>query len=331
MKEETKNEFMKVIQKTRELLEKNSEWRERYAGYAKNISDNSPTIKKIRSSFHEWSPLNVYLNISSAKSAKNSVGFELRYMGQTVAKLTGNSDKGHKLSTRGHEQENEDNFDCSIRLSGADWCGEDAKQFRNYFKHRTGARKDGARGNEEHRLQSMLLTGFSRREDKIIRHIRPVTMGGVRFPMPTPISASNPKDIKYSKQHGGGIDILTRTGTGGKATHLCIMELKKKAELPRAAMKQAIAYATFIRELLRSDAAVAWWELFGFKGKVPKPLELYVACVMPSNDNNEYSFGNEELNIDGDTIKLHYLYFYLTEGNDQIRIKPGDTTLAVME
>ncbi|MCJ7575800.1 MAG: hypothetical protein MUO80_03845 [Dehalococcoidia bacterium] len=316
MKEVMKNEFMQVIEETRALLKENSEWKERYAGYAEEIRNNFSTIKGVRSTFREWSPLNVYLNISSAKSAKHSVGFELRYMGQTVARLTANKDGKHKLSTtRKFKDTNQRDFQCQICLSSADWGGRDARQFRGFF--RKGPPRTGTKGNEEHNVQSMLLTEFSIGEDKVIRHIRPVTISGVRFPMPTPISASNPKNMKYSKHHGGGLDILVRTGTGGKATRLCIMELKdenERREPPQKAIQQAIAYATFIRELLRSDSGRDWWRLFGFHGEIPEPLELYAACVMPSNDNNDYSFRNMELKIEGDIIKLHYLYFSRENG-----------------
>jgi len=154
--------------------------------------------------------------------------------------------------------------------------------------------------------------------------------------MPTPISASKHEPVKYSGIHGGGIDILARTGTGGKATHLCIMELKDentKREPPKEVVKQAIAYATFIRELLHSDAGVKWWNLFGFRGeRVPEPLELYAAIVMPSNKNNDITFQNMELSIENDTIKLHYIYFddeYFIKEN-KIRIKPGDATIGVV-
>jgi hypothetical protein len=329
MKEVMKNEFMQVAEKTRARLKENSEWKERYAGYAREISDNRSTIRDVRSTFREWSPLNVYLNISSAKKAKHSVGFELRYMGQTVARLTGNKDGKHKLTTtKKLEETNQRDFDCRICLSSVDWGGKDAKQFRDYFRNRTGARKAGAKGNEEHNLQSMLLTEFSIGEDKVIRHIRPVTIGGVRFPVPTPISASNPTAIKYSGTRGGGIDILARTGTGGRGTHLCIMELKINSgrKESKAAMKQAIAYATFIRELLRTHAGADWWRLFGFGGEVPEPLELYAACAMPSNKKNETSFGGTELKIVRDIIRLHYLYFI----DEDKRIRPGHTTLGIM-
>ena len=137
--------------------------------------------------------------------------------------------------------------------------------------------------------------------------------------MPTPLSASNHNKTKHSGIHGGGIDILARVGTGGRATNLCIMELKDentKKEPPLVALKQAVIYATFIRELIRSDSGQDWWKLFGFGGKVPRKLVLYAACVMPSNQNNDTSFKGMELDIIGDTIKLHYLYF--TELNNKI-------------
>ena len=329
----SESELMQVVKETQLLLEKNSEWRDRYTGYAEKISANIDVIKTVRASFHEWSPLKVYLNITAAKTAKNTVNFELRYLGQTVAKLKGSGDTKHKLSTRRYDTNNLRHFDCNIALSNAAWRGEGAKDFRNAFKNRKGARNTGKhKNNEEHRLESLLLTEFSKRKDKVMRYIKPVTIGTVRFPMPTPISASNHAVLKYSRQYGGGIDILTRTGTGGKATRLCIMELKDentKREPPKDALKQAVAYTTFIRELLRSNTGAAWWKLFGFGGNIPDSLELYATCVMPSCHNNDYSFRGMELNIDRDTIKLHHLYFH--EENNRIKINPGDTTLAIIE
>lgn len=320
-------EFLSVVEETRQLLSQNDEWIGRYVTYADKISDNMDFIKSVRGSFREWSPLKIYLNTTSAQNAKKTVSFELRYLGQTVAKLTGKKNNRHKLSTKGFENINLRDFDCDIRLSNVDWDGSDAAKFRSYFKHRKSPRNDaGNKGNEEHRLESLLLTEFSKTKEKILPYIKPMMIGGVRFPMPTPISASDHKAIKYSGIRGGGIDILTRTGTGGRTTNLCIMELKdenNKSEPPKDAMKQAVAYATFIRELLRSKAGEAWWKLFGFGGNVPKPLVLYAACVMPSNTNNDYSFKDMELDIADDIIRLHYLYF--TAANNKLKI--DDTTL----
>ena len=325
-----KSEFKTVVTETRLKLEEYNEWRERYTKYAEDISCSLPFIKSMRGSFREWSPLRVYLNITNAKTAKNSGCFELRYMGQTVATLIVKKNKGLTLTTKGYDQSNLSNFDCTISLSNnIAWDSPKAAEFRSYFKHRTGARKTvNNKKNNEHRLESLFLTEFSKRKNKIIRNIKPVTFSTVRFPMPTPISASNHRIIKYSGYFGGGIDILTRTGTGGKATRLCIIELKDENTLkepPKEVMKQAIAYTTFIRELLRSDAGTAWWKFFGFGGKIPDTLELYAACLMPSNSCNDYSFGDVKLDVEHDVIKLHYLYF--REEDNTINFNPPDTTL----
>lgn len=150
--------------------------------------------------------------------------------------------------------------------------------------------------------------------------MKPVTIGGVRLPMPTPLKASNHKSVRYAKQFGGGIDIFARTGTGGKNTNLCIMELKDenvKSEPPKDVIKQALVYTAFIRELLRSDSGNVWWKLFGFSGEIPKKLTLYAVCAMPSNSYNDTSFKAEKIPLRGeDKAVLHYIYF--TESNNKI-------------
>jgi len=136
--------------------------------------------------------------------------------------------------------------------------------------------------------------------------------------MPTYIKASNHKKPETGYGH---IDILARVGRG-KGTNLCIMELKDEnnsKEPPGDVVKQALAYATFIRELLRSDCGKAWWRLFGFRGDLPEKLELYAACVMPISEFNDTSFGGLALPVDGDTIKLHYLYFQEEKGNRKLK------------
>ncbi|NLB54505.1 MAG: hypothetical protein GX811_01830, partial [Lentisphaerae bacterium] len=85
---------------------------------------------------------------------------------------------------------------------------------------------------------------------------------------------------------------------------------------PKDALKQAIAYSTFTRELLRSECGQQRWELWGFNGELPKQLILYAACVMPSSSCNDYSFNDMSLDINGDIIKLHYVYF--VEENNRI-------------
>ena len=142
--------------------------------------------------------------------------------------------------------------------------------------------------------------------------------------MPTPISASNKKEITYSGTSGGGIDIFTRTGHG-KATHLNIMELKdenRRGEEPSVVIKQAIAYATFILRLLRSESGAEWYKLFGFRSTLPDSIKVYATCLMPKGYCKDKSFANQRIYIDkaddqvsdtpidySDIIELHYMYF----------------------
>ncbi len=312
--------FLAVIKGTKELLSQNDEWRIRYGEYAARITQNLDFIKSSRESFRQWAPLTVYLNTTSALKAKRTVQFELRYYGQTVAKLTAFKSGKHKLSTKGYVETNLRDFGCEIKLQGVDWAGNEAKEFRKFFKERKCPRNTkNNRGNEEHRLESLWLSELQKSKDKVLPYAKPVEIGKVRFPMPTPISASNHRTVKYSGFRGGGIDILARVGTGGPNTFLCIMELKDenvRNEPPRYALRQAVAYTTFIRELLRSESGSIWWRLFGFSGEIPSQLTLFAACMMPSGSYNDYSFKDMELDLEGDIIKLHYVYF--TEQNNKI-------------
>ena len=315
----TMNEYIyeldNTVTETLDLLEKNPEWKDRYTKYGEDISNNMEFISFVRRSFREWSPLYVYLNFTNAKNAKKSIKFELRFLGQTVADLVYN--KGLKLNTRKYNHNNSKYFGCIIVLAGVDWAGSEAREFRSYFKNlKTVSNKS----NEEHRIESLLLSEFPKTRNKALTHIQPVKIKNIRFPMPTPLSACNHKTVKYSGIFGGGIDILTRTGTGGPATNLCIMEVKDeniKREPPKDAVKQAVIYSTFILVLLRSSCGKLWWKLFGFSGQIPKKLVVFAACMMPSNGNNDYSFEGMDLIVGNDVIRLHYGYF--TEESNKIR------------
>ena len=152
-------------------------------------------------------------------------------------------------------------------------------------------------------------------DKKALKYIQPVTIGGFRFPMPTPIAASG-EELMYSQSSGGNIDIFARFGIGIHAT-LCVIELKKDHKKQASdVLKQAIKYAVFIRELLRSKAGAKWWELFGFGGEIPKKLVIHTVCAMPYIENADTSFGGHKLSISGDVIQLQYIYF--REANNEI-------------
>lgn len=312
------NEWSMAVSDTQALLVANDEWRERYAEYARLIHANLLNITAVRKTFREWDPLKLYLNVTNAKNAKNAVPFELRYLGQAVSLLKGANNL--KLNTAKYDITNIRDFDCKLTLTDIDWVSPAASAFRRYFKDLASNGRLMNPGNEEHRVESLLLTEMLKTKNKVLPYMKPVTIGGIRFPMPTPLKASDHQTVGYARQFGGGIDIFARTGTGGKNTNLCVIEVKDentKHEPPKDAIKQALAYTTFIRELLRSDAGDAWWKLFGFSGKIPADLTLFAVCAMPSNANDDTSFRTEEIPLVGkDKAILHYIYF--TESNNTI-------------
>ena len=302
-------ECMQIISEVQQLLSDNPEWIDRYAGYANAIEANLHKIISMKKRFNEWSPLYLYTNVSKAKG---DMSFSLRYQGQEVATLKAGS-KQIRISTKKFDEKNQRDFQCDP-LSDTDWRSAAATKFRQHFSTFPKRTNQSGKKNEEHRIESTLLSEFSKRrsKNKILTNIQPVKIADIaRFQMPTPISGSDINKLKYSGRSGGGIDILSRIGAGN-ATKLCIMEVKDEnvtKEPPTKAIKQALTYATFIRELLKSRSGEQWWKLFGFNRKRPDSLALGVACVMPSNQNDDTSFGGMKIEAEKDVFSLHYLYF----------------------
>jgi hypothetical protein len=306
------NEVQNLLYKSR-----NNEWIKRYADYAGFISANLETIKNKKKQFNEWAPLYLYMNIGSAK---DRMPFSLRYLGQEVATLKVGQ-KYITISTKNFDSANERDFNCKVQLHNKEWASGEASNFRRYFSGNPERTDKSRKRNEEHRIESLLLTEFSKtkKKHKFLHNVQPVKFAGVaRFQMSTPLKASNIKNVAYSGSNGGGIDILSRIGIGN-ATKLCIMEVKDEnidKEPPTHAILQALAYATFIRELLRSESGQLWWQIFGFNGELPGQLNIPVVCVMPSTQGNDFSFQDETIAIDNDLFSLNYLYF--TEKNNTI-------------
>ncbi|WP_326910172.1 hypothetical protein [Sedimentibacter sp. MB31-C6] len=329
------SEYNNIISMVQELLNNNvNEWTSNYKRYSDLIMENQSFIKDARKNFHQWEPLYVYSNISDTINAnKSTVKYSLRFEGQKVATLNIKNNGNVSLKENNSIYKNFEYIKTDD--TEYDWNSEKAKKFRNYFKKRfedNQQRIDNGKSNLEHRLESLLLTEFSKSEskNKAILNIQPVTLLDSRFQMPTPFSASKAKDniVEYSGKNGGGIDILTRMRKGNRA-RICIMELKDECisrERPEKAIKQAIAYATFIRELLRHEEAnnECWWKLFGFSFPIPKDLILNAVIVMPIGDYNDKSFEKKRLSLGGnDQLELHYIYFdENTVNNDIIKIKP---------
>jgi hypothetical protein len=303
-----------TILETEKLLKQNSEWELRYDEYAKKISSNINDVIQKKSLFHQWKPLFLYMNVTEAKGGKT---FSLRYLGQDVAHL-----KVKKnipvISTKKFDKNNLKYFGCSINLNNCEWRSEKAQEFRKFFN--ALPKRNNIKKNDEHRIESLLLTEFSKSssKNKVLLNIQPVRLAlSNRFQMPTPISASK-TTLTYSNSSRGGIDILARIGTGN-GIKLSVIEVKdenKASEPPAKAIQQGLAYATFIQQLLRSKSGEMWWKLFGFNRKLPGKIQINVVCAMPSSNNNDTSFAGENIPFEKDCYQLHYIYFQ--ENNNKI-------------
>lgn len=305
---------IETIKDARDLLLGNPEWVKRYAGYADLLIVNGDFIRAYGKRFREFPPLYFYISTTYAKGAKSKLKLDVRYRGQIVAVLKANENEITLSTVKSKIKTNYRDFSFEKEFDNALWNGDEASEFRRFFRDRDNSRlvKNNNKRNEEHNVQDLLLTEFSKRSgvNKQLLDIQPVKIGGRRYGMPTPLSASNHNELGYSGKSGGGIDVFARTGKG-KATYLTVIEVKdenKPDERPAAALKQAIQYAVFIRELLRSESGEKWYKLFGFNGAIPKRLVIRAVCAMP-DDKVDKSFANQRYPIEHDIIECHYMYF----------------------
>jgi hypothetical protein len=299
-------DYEKTVSTVKSLLEANKEWEDRYSSYTDQIKKKSIKLKKGRSLFHEWKPLFVYTSISTTKG---KIEYDLRFLGQSVATIKINKD--NKILITSKDNENNKYFDISKTIKDAEWSGDDTRIFCKQFAE---ARKKGKEPkSHEHRVENELLVEFSKtkKTGKKLRNIQPVKLFGMFFQMRTPLAASG-GEIKYAEKSGGGIDILSRVKHKNNKTHLCIMELKDEntaKEPPTKAMRQAVAYATFIASLLRSKSGNEWYKLFGFAKEVPDKLDIDVVIVMPKDKTRNEVFGNTIEVSEKTTLHLYSLYF----------------------
>jgi hypothetical protein len=311
--------YLKTIATAEIMLKTDKEWIRRYKGYAEDINNFSSHIKEAKGKFHAWKNLAVYLSVSAAtKARKSKVSFDLRYNGQSAGTILVKDDKVLLAIKTSKNKIYRAYPEILQELElPVNWNSAEAREFRAFFKK---APKRKAGNNLEHDFESQLLAQFSKRkgDGKLMRQIQPVMLSGFRFQMPTPLGACKAKEgiLKYAAASGRGCDILARQGHG-KGTYLTVIELKDesdKKEPPEKAISQAIAYATFLRVLLRTDQDAlshAWWKLFGFNGRMPEKLKIKVVVAMPVGEYNETSFADEKLVFSGseDSLELHYIYF----------------------
>lgn len=299
-----------VIDITMKLLFDNPEWEDRYAGYAKYIPMKYPrAFKKPRG-------LSLYSSVSMYKKNR----YDLRFDGQSVGKIFNHGDP-KKVTLEINQEANKKYFDLELSKTEIDWnIDSDAKKFRRFFQDK--AKEDDVKlKSQEHRVENRLLKEFAKKtraEKKALTNIQPITLNGCFFQMPTPIKASN-HTPEYSKQNGGGIDIMARS-----AGKICVMEVKdenKNSESQADALEQALTYATFIARLLRSKSGQRWNNFFMGRDSdvipVPRQLDIEVVTIMPRGDTAEFT-GDISIPELSTTFHCHTLYY------DDDKFKKGE-------
>lgn len=302
------------------------DWVKRYNDHCKKLKDKEKSFMVFIKKFNEWKPFTCNTTISSIE---DKIIVDLRYNGQTVAIIKPKKDEIVISTPKKIYNTNIKYFGCDIKLNDDSWSkSEKAKSFRTFFKELPRRKNTDGKGNDEHRIESLLIDYLDGKKKnskgkKLIPGLVQIKFNKIRFAINTPISASK-NEIKGCINAGGGIDILARF-----RNDLTIIEVKDEntmKEPTQKVMKQAIAYATFIRELLRAEQEKnrdnTWWKLFGYDRKLPEQLHLNVAVAMPfadeadkKNNGNNVDFNLEKIYLDddkkekGDFLELHYIYF----------------------
>lgn len=319
--------YKPTIDKVLRVLEENN-WASQFNDYVTAYEDKKKVVESAFRRFRYPKSLDVYLSTDRVRKAKDDdVEFDLRYEGQSVAKL---KVKEEALYLIPETENNKNHYEGYAALfkheqpkESLAWNSTEAQEFRKYFA-KSPERID-KKSTKESQLESRWLKQFKKRSstDKLILNIRPIQLFNGYFQMPTPLAASDVDNIKYAEV-GGGIDILARQGVAGRP-FLTVIELKnenKVRERPEVAIKQAIAYATFMQRLLRTEEAgnTKWWKFFGFGRPIDNPLTIRTVIAMPSGKYNDDWFAGKTIGIPGsnDVLELHYLYFDVDEQDGKL-------------
>lgn len=309
------NSYEKIAYETSDILERNPEWIDRYNDYADAIISRKNIIKEAKNKFRCWKPFGIYISTAQAKDGKDAVCFSLRYKGQHIAELKV-KDGNVEINTDSQTQAtNLKSFNCHIVLNNEKWNSDKASAFRNFFKKNMPEKND----HFEHLFESLILEELSKKNKDNFRGIKSIKIGDVRYAMPTPLKASG-EGVEYSGRYGGGIDIFARSRTNGQV-RLNVLELKDentKKEPPEKVIKQAIKYAVFVLHLLRSKSGEKWWSLFGFNHKLSEHITINATCIMPKGECNEVPFAKKTINLNGDMIELHYVFFSADKQKEKI-------------
>lgn len=326
-------EYQSFAEQVQKLLRSDTQWQSTYAGYARKLLENEDqmTIKrKTLGSQKALEPLCCYTSIGAIKGDRD-FDFDLRFLGQSVGTIKVKN--GIPLLTVSTEkaETSRSYFGCDVgAISSEDWnTGERAAAFKAYYRA-LAKQTDRFPRQKEHMVESALFTELGKEQGatKSLKGIQPITcVDGVRLHMKTALSASKSiwKEPALSTE-GGEIDIFCRRRSGNRS-RLTVIEVKDKNESGETfhlAIKQAIAYAVFIRELARSQSGLDWMKLWGLENQPwEKGFTINAVAAMPKGATSQFPFAGMKLELRGekpedamDWIELHYIAFL---GEDQPR------------
>lgn len=322
-------EYQSFADSVQAKLHQAPHWEKIYAGYAAALRANQERIRQARHTFRVPKPLHRYISIGQAKKPGGATEFDLRYLGQSVGQVRVADGQGPKLTVSKTTAANSERFGYKLdEILGDDWkTGKKAAQFRAFY---TGLleRTDTRPRQPEHMVESALFSELEKLtgNTKQLKLIQPISYKGIRLHMKTALTASEScRGIceVAGPGAGGDIDVFCRMSRGNRS-RLTVIEVKdenESGETFHLAIKQAIAYAVFIRELARSESGLDWMELWGLGNQSwKKGFTINAVAAMPKGNTEQFPFAGMKLKLGGgkpedpaDWIELHYMAF-LGEG-----------------
>ena len=275
------------------------------------FESNKKALALIKKQFHQWGNLRVYISTSKAKLCI----FSLRFFGQEVAQLIP-KDGEIVIRLSGHSKKNKEWFKGFELVDGYyGWHSDKGRYFRSYFKKLSQTSSNTPKvKSPEHRVESKFIVEMLKGSEKFGisgLKIKPVTISGLPLQIPVPISASG----VVPEPGNGYIDILSRHKGEGSKDRLCVWELKKPGVYGHPATQAYIYAATLFKIFRHTKNGERWYQLFGFKRRMPKSIEIEaVAAVSPSQkDNFKKEFTELKKNspfcIGNDYIRLYAAYY----------------------
>ena len=298
--------------KVQDELRKDKKWISQYSTYANNMIKNESDFSEARKAYREFPPLHSYLTIG--KVDKNQKKFDLRYLGQSVGTIVVKDGmaKLHVSKTQADNSKIYFGYELGA-FGGVDWSkDEKATMFRRFFRTEI----KGLPRQKEHMYESALFSEIGKKSsiNKTLKNIQTVDFANSRIHMKTAVRASDSgkKGAMELSDTGGEIDLFCRRSikAGRGESRLVVIEIKdenKKSESFDKAMKQAISYAVFIRELIYSKSGDDWMKLWGMQNQKKRGFTIDCVVAMPQGETVP-SYAGEKIELDnGDHLELHYI------------------------